>query len=91
MTLKSVIHSELQGKGKKKKITAVYWVLGNIPAHHPLPLEPLLKNLVILERKGVSVSSLAKNVKGTVQCAVTDNVGARSVGGFIESFSGQNP
>lgn len=89
MTLKSVIHLELQGKGKK--ITAVYWVLGNIAAHHSLALEPLLKDLVILEREGVFVSSLAKNVKGTVQCAVTDNVGARSVGGFVESFSGQKP
>ena len=54
-------------------------------------LEPLLKDLVFLKSEGIFVSSLARNVKGTVQCVVADNLGAHALGGFVESFSGQYP
>lgn len=50
--------------------------------------EPLLKDLVTLEENGVFVSKFEKNIKGTVQCVAADNLGAHSIGGFVESFSG---
>lgn len=42
-----------------------------------------------MEEEGVFISLLGKNVRGTVQCVVADNLGAHSIGGFVESFSGQ--
>ncbi|XP_062864816.1 sterile alpha motif domain-containing protein 3-like [Trichomycterus rosablanca] len=50
-------------------------------------LEPLLKDLVTLEEEGIYISSLSRQVKGTVFCVVADNLGAHSIGGFVESFS----
>ncbi|XP_026114794.1 uncharacterized protein LOC113093153 isoform X1 [Carassius auratus] len=50
-------------------------------------LEPLIKDLVILEQHGIFVSKLGKCVKGTVQCVVADNLGAHGCAGFVESFS----
>lgn len=96
---------------KKHKITAVYWVLANVPPllrssltsiylailckaddikqfGYNLALEPLLKDLAILEEEGLYIPSLGVQVKGTVFCVVADNLGAHSIGGFIESFSG---
>lgn len=51
-------------------------------------LEPLLQDLKILEQHGVFISQLGQFVKGSVQCIIADNLGAHSVGGFVESFSG---
>lgn len=52
-------------------------------------LEPLLKDLVFLESKGIFV--FARNVEGTVQCVMADNLGAHSIGGFVEKILGQFP
>ncbi len=52
-------------------------------------LEPLLKDLCVLEEHGVFISKLGKFVKGTVHSVVADNLGAHSLAGFVESFSGQ--
>lgn len=35
------------------------------------------------------MSKLGKTLKGTVQCVVADNLGAHSIAGFVESFSGR--
>lgn len=51
-------------------------------------LEPLLQDLVILEKHGVSVSGHGEFVKGTIQSIIADNLGARGIAGFTESFSG---
>lgn len=95
---------------KKHKITAVYWVLANVPPllrssltsiylailckandikefGYSAVLEPLLKDLASLEEEGLYVPSLGTRVKGTVYCVVADNLGAHSIGGFVESFS----
>lgn len=50
-------------------------------------LEPLLKDLVVLEEEGLYVSALGRRVKGSVFSVVADNLGAHSMGGFVESFS----
>lgn len=49
-------------------------------------LEALLKDLV-LEEKGLYVPALGRRVKGSVFRVVADNLGAHSLGGFVESFS----
>lgn len=51
--------------------------------------EPLLQDLVTLEQQGVFVSHLGTFVKGTLQSVVADNLAARGIAGFVESFSGQ--
>lgn len=99
---------------KKHKITAVYWVLGNVPSllrselssiylavlckaedvkrhGYSVVLEPLLKDLGVLEKEGIFISSLGKNVRGTVMCVVADNSTAHSLAGFVENFSGPYP
>lgn len=96
---------------KKHKITAVYWVFGNIPHMsrstlnsvylallcksvdikrfgYDEVLAPLIKDLAILERDGVYISPVGQNVKGSVFCVVADNLGAHSISGLVESFSG---
>lgn len=50
-------------------------------------LHPLLKDLASLEEDGLYIPSLGIRVKGTVYCVVADNLGAHSIGGFVESFS----
>lgn len=95
---------------KKHKVTAVYWVIADIPAQLrssltsiflailckaddvkrfgcSTVLEPLLKDLVSLEEEGLYVPALGGKVKGTVFSIVADNLGAHSVGGFVENFS----
>lgn len=52
-------------------------------------LEPLTSDLITLEQNGVFVSKLGKTLKGTVQCVVADNLGAHSIAGFVEFFSGR--
>lgn len=51
-------------------------------------LEPLLQDLKNLEDHGVYVPLLGKSLRGTVQCVLADNLGAHSIAGFTESFSG---
>lgn len=51
-------------------------------------LEPSLKNICVLERKGVFIASVEKNLKSTVLHAVADNIGAHYVTGLVESFNG---
>ncbi|KAK2857880.1 hypothetical protein Q7C36_005799 [Tachysurus vachellii] len=98
---------------KIHKVTAVYWVLGNFPAHarstlasinlailckaddtkrfgFQKVLEPLLTDLQSLEKDGIFIPSLGKVMKGTVVSVVADNLGAHSVGGFIENFTGSH-
>lgn len=51
-------------------------------------LEPLLQDLIILDKHGVFTAGLGELVKGTVQSVIADNFGAHGIAGFIESFSG---
>ena len=51
-------------------------------------LEPLLRDLKSLEEDGIFVPHLGKVIKGTVFSVIADNLGAHSLGGFVESFSG---
>lgn len=51
-------------------------------------LEPLLIELQTLQRDGVLVPGFEKPVKGTVVFMVADNLGAHSVAGFVENFTG---
>lgn len=53
-------------------------------------LEPLLKDLVHLEEEGLFIPALGKKIKGTIVSVVADNLGAHSIGGFVESFSGSH-
>lgn len=52
-------------------------------------LEPLFHDLVVLEKHGVFVPQIGKNVKGTVQSVVADNLGAHGLAGFVQTFSGE--
>lgn len=52
-------------------------------------LDPLLKDLVILEQRGVFITQLKECIKGTVNSVIADNLGARGLAGFVESFSGE--
>lgn len=47
-------------------------------------LEPLLKDLASLEKEGLYIPFLGRPVKGTVCSVVADNLGAHSIGGFVE-------
>lgn len=51
-------------------------------------LGPLLNDLKKFEEDGLYVPCLGKIIKGTVFSVIADNLGAHSVGGFVESFSG---
>ena len=50
-------------------------------------LEPLLKDLVTLEKEGIFLPQVGRNVRGTVFCVSADNLGAHSLSGLVESFS----
>lgn len=49
-------------------------------------LEPLLKDISVLEQEGVFVPSAGKNIRGTVYCFAADNLAAHSVGGLVRKF-----
>lgn len=55
---------------------------------YDIVLEPLLKDLSVLEQEGVFVPCAGKNIKGTVFCVAADNLGAHSLGGLVENFTG---
>lgn len=98
---------------KKHKITAVSWVLANVPPQfratlksiylavlckavdvkkygYEVVLEPLLKDLVQLEEEGIFIPLVGQKIKGTIFSLIADNLGAHSIGGFSENFSGSN-
>lgn len=50
-------------------------------------LEPLLKDLHILEQDDIFIESVGQCVKGTVLCVVADNL-AHGLAGFVQSFRG---
>lgn len=54
---------------------------------YDIVLEPLLKDLSVLEQ-GVFVAYAGKNIKGSVYCVAADNLGAHSLGGLVENFTG---
>lgn len=55
---------------------------------YPQVLDPLLNDLKRFEEDGLYVPCLGKTIKGTVFSLIADNLGAHSVAGFVESFSG---
>ena len=50
-------------------------------------MEPLLRDLALLEKKGVYLESLGIHLRGTVAYVSADNLGAHAIGQFSESFS----
>lgn len=52
-------------------------------------LELLVTDPITLEQQGVFVSHLGAFLKGTVQYVAADSLGAHSLAGFVESFSGE--
>lgn len=50
-------------------------------------LEPLLKDIQILENQGLFIQRLGASVKETVLFVSADNLGAQSLAGFQESFT----
>jgi len=56
------------------------------PFGYNVVLELFLKDLASLEEEGLYIPSLDTQVKGTVYCAVADNLGAHCIAGFVESF-----
>lgn len=51
-------------------------------------LELLISDLVHLEQHGIFVSKLGRRVKGTVQCVVTDHLGAHGIEGLLRISQG---
>lgn len=95
---------------KIHKITAVYWVVLNLPAKcrssltsiqlavlgrsvdvkkvgFDKLLEPLIKDLKVLEQTGVFVEALGCYVKSNVFCVCADNLGAHGLAGHQENFN----
>lgn len=50
-------------------------------------LEPLIKDLEVLQQQGLYVQKLGTTVRGTVLYVSADNLGAHSLAGFHESFN----
>lgn len=50
-------------------------------------LDPLIHDLMSLEKDGVYIEALGASVKGTVLYVAADNLSAHAVAGFYESFS----
>lgn len=50
-------------------------------------VEPLLMDVRCLEKKGVFVSRLVMSIKGIVFCLIVDNLGAHSIGLFLDNFT----
>ena len=53
-------------------------------------LYPLLQDVKTLEQNRIFVPLLGKCVKGTIQLVAADNLGAHSIAGFNESFTGKH-
>lgn len=52
-------------------------------------LEPFITDLITLEQHWIFVEKLGENLKGILLCVIDDNLGAHSIAGFVESFSGR--
>lgn len=50
-------------------------------------LQPFLRDVAFLEQHGVHVASLGQSIKGTISYISCDNLGAHTIGGFLQSFS----
>ncbi|XP_034546085.1 uncharacterized protein LOC117817472 isoform X1 [Notolabrus celidotus] len=50
-------------------------------------VEPLLRDIKLLENQGIYISRLGTSVRGTVLYVSSDNLGAHSFAGFQESFN----
>ncbi len=50
-------------------------------------LDPLIRDLMSLEKHDVYIEALGASVKGTVSYVAADNLGAHALAGFFESFS----
>ncbi len=50
-------------------------------------LDPLIHDLMSLEKDGVYIEALGASVKGTVLYVAADNLGAHALAGFYENFS----
>lgn len=50
-------------------------------------VEPLLRDLQLLENQWIYISRLGTSVRGTVLYVSSDNLGAHSFAGFLESFN----
>lgn len=55
---------------------------------YPRVLEPFLTDLKSFEEDGLFGPCLGKVIKGTIFSVIADNLGAHSLAGFVESFSG---
>lgn len=47
-----------------------------------------MKDLKTLEKEGIFVPQVGRNIRGTVVCVSADNLGAHSLSGLVESFTG---
>ena len=79
--------------GSHSKLSSIYLAVlcksDDVKAYgYQKVLEPLLQDLSVLEQHGVFILQIGQFVKGSVQCVIADNLGAHSLGGFVESFSG---
>lgn len=80
--------------GSRSSLSSIYLALlckGEDLKHygHEKVLEPLLRDLSILEKDGIFVHLHGTFIKGNVYCVVADNLAAHGMGGFVESFSGE--
>lgn len=53
-------------------------------------LQPLLRDIVQFEEEGLFIPVFGKKIRGTVVSVIADNLGAHSICGFLESFSGSH-
>ena len=102
----------LGNKVSKYKVSAFYFVIGNLPSKYRCRLkdihlavlspaslikkygyasilDPLLKDLKILEAEGINISidNIRHTFFGTVSMMVADNLAAHAIGGFYCNFS----
>lgn len=53
-------------------------------------LQPLLKDLVQLKEEGLFIPAFGRKIRDTIVSVIADNLGAHSICGFLESFSGSH-
>lgn len=71
------------------QLTAIFCKVVDVKRFgHDVVLEPLLKELSVLEDEGVFVASAGKNIRGMVYWVAADNLGAHFLSGLVESFIG---
>ncbi|XP_030248211.1 uncharacterized protein LOC115566456 isoform X2 [Sparus aurata] len=82
------LQSELQSELTSINLALLCKAVDVKQFEYKVVLEPLLKDLCILEQEGVFIPSAGKSIKGTVHCVAADNLGAHSISGLVESFTG---